>query len=84
MSELQHLIAEAVRLGGGDLCAAGHEWQEAGGRACPHGEHTCSQVVSQCARCGVYDYGAPGTPGRDWCDSRCRHGHREFERRSRR
>jgi hypothetical protein len=28
---LQHLVAEAVALGGGDLCAAGHDWQSIGG-----------------------------------------------------
>lgn len=32
MRGLQHLIAEAVALGGGDLCAAGHDWQSVGGR----------------------------------------------------
>jgi hypothetical protein len=63
---LQHLIAEAVALGGGDLCAAGHDWRCAGGRACPHGRAGCSQTVYQCARCGEYDYGEPGGPG--WRD----------------
>jgi hypothetical protein len=31
MSMLKELVAEAVALGGGDLCAAGHNWQSIGG-----------------------------------------------------
>jgi hypothetical protein len=30
---LQHLVAQAVALGGGNLCEAGHDWQSEGGRA---------------------------------------------------
>lgn len=61
---LQFLIAEAVALGGGNLCAAGHDWATDGGRMCPRGENMwCSQAVYRCARCGEYDYGDKGGPG---------------------
>lgn len=65
---IQHLIAEAVALGGGNLCASGHDWWSDGGRQCPRNPHSsCSQPVYQCARCGAYDYGEPGGPGHDEC-----------------
>ena len=67
LTELRHLIAEAVALGGGNLCASGHKWQEEGGRECPNGEQDCSQTVYRCARCGQYDYGEPGGPGHADC-----------------
>lgn len=53
---LQHLIAEAVALGGGNLCASGHDWESAGGRACIN-ECGDSVEVRHCKRCGDYDYG---------------------------
>jgi hypothetical protein len=69
---LGHLVAEAVALGGGNLCAAGHDWQSIGGRTCYRRE--CdgrrSQTVYQCERCGVYDYGEPGGPAHAECESR--------------
>lgn len=71
MVNLQHLIAEAVALGGADLCAAGHDWQSEGGRSCPRGGTTASQAVYRCARCGVYDYGEPGGPGAADCAKPC-------------
>ena len=65
---LHELLAEAVALGGGDLCAAGHDWRHEGGRACPHKETVWgSQPVYRCARCGEYDYGEPDGPGHDDC-----------------
>lgn len=66
MSALQRLVAEAVALGGGNLCASGHDWTPEGGRPCSSG---CgeSQAVYRCARCGEYDYGYAGGPGRDDC-----------------
>lgn len=56
---LMQLVSEAVRLGGGDLCASGHDWETAGGKACRHSHSygDCSETVHQCARCGEYDYG---------------------------
>lgn len=74
MIELQALIADAVRLGGGDLCAAGHAWESEGGRCCPK-DYTdlCGQAVYRCARCGAYDYGQPGGPGAADCATSCRH-----------
>lgn len=63
---LQHLVAEAVVLGGGDLCAAEHDWKPEGGRECPRGGR-CSQTVYRCARCGDYDYGKPGGPAHAEC-----------------
>lgn len=75
---LQFLIAEAVALGGGDLCAAGHDWEEVGGRAC----YQCggSQPVYQCARCGDWDYGDPGGPAWADCERWCRMPVRGFSR----
>lgn len=58
---LPHLVAQAVRLGGGNLCADGHDFVFSGGRACrnqdEHGE-MCSEAVYECTRCGevTYDY----------------------------
>lgn len=52
LSELRHLIAEAVALGGGNLCASGHEWVEDGVRVCPNGRFGCWVAVHRCARCG--------------------------------
>lgn len=56
---LAHLVAEAVALGGGNLCASGHDWGTDGGRPCECGG---SQVVYRCKRCGDYDYGDKGGP----------------------
>lgn len=77
MSLLQHLIAEAVALGGGNLCASGHEWGFEGGRACPMENEDgvcphkdCGQAVYRCARCGEYDYGYKGGPGHADCQER--------------
>ena len=68
MSELQHLIAEAVSLGGGNLCASGHDWESYGGRQCPRNQHaSASQTVYRCRRCGDYDYGEPGGIGHREC-----------------
>lgn len=43
---IEQLVAEAVALAGGNLCAAGHDWQCVGGRACPR-RHDGSYDVSQ-------------------------------------
>jgi len=65
---LQYLIAEAVALGGGNLCASGHDWESYGGRPCPRNEHAMqSQTVYRCRRCGAYDYGEPGGIGYREC-----------------
>lgn len=64
---LQHMIAEAVALAGGNLCASGHDWIAEGGRQCPRGNTLASQTVYVCNRCGEYDYGQPGGPGHDDC-----------------
>lgn len=72
MSErLTALIAKAVVLAGGDLCAEGHDWVTEGGRSCPEDLRSdCGQAVYRCARCGEYDYGHKGGPG--WTDcQRC-------------
>lgn len=52
---LRHLVSEAVALGGGDLCRAGHRWEVFGGRYC----EACdgSKPVFECTRCGECDYG---------------------------
>lgn len=62
---LYEMLAEAVALGGGDLCAAGHDWQPEGGRPCERCDE--SQTVYRCARCGQYDYGEPGGPAHAEC-----------------
>jgi hypothetical protein len=68
---LQQLVGQAARLGGGDLCAAGHDWVSSGGRLCPRGDPMgggrCSQTVYECARCGWEDYGEPGGPAYREC-----------------
>lgn len=64
---LQQLVAKAINLAGGNTCAAGHDWQSDGGRACPRGGSRCSQAVYRCARCGIEDYGDPGGPGHEDC-----------------
>jgi hypothetical protein len=64
---LTHLIAEAVALGGDNLCAAGHDWQFEGGRYCERCDGGASQPVFRCARCGEWDYGEPGGPGHAHC-----------------
>lgn len=70
LNDLNGLVAEAVALGGGDLCAAGHNWVSEGGRTCPKGDHNhASQAVYRCARCGVHDYGDKGGPGWEDCQS---------------
>ena len=68
---LNLLIAEATALAGGNFCASGHHWVEAGGRSCPTGCDACSQTVFRCDRCGVFDYGAEGGPGRQDCQAAC-------------
>lgn len=75
MKPIWHLIAEAAALAGGNLCASGHDWKENGGRGCPYGiEPECSQTVFRCVRCGVYDYGGHGGPGRSDCETSCEYG----------
>lgn len=70
---LKHLIAEAVMLGGGNLCAAGHDWDSEGGRTCPKYEAAdCSQTVYRCKRCGVHDYGDKGGPAHRECFVECK------------
>ena len=70
---LQNLIAEAVALGGGNLCAAGHDWESEGGRTCPKYEWAgCSQTVYSCRRCGAHDYGDKGGPAHRECFAECR------------
>ena len=64
---LQHLIAEAVNLAGGNTCAAGHDWHSNAARRCPHGAESCSQAAYQCRRCGEFDYGDRGGPGYEDC-----------------
>lgn len=71
MDDLTHLIALARKLGGDDVCAAGHNWQSNGGRSCPKGRYTCSQAVYVCARCGDTDYGEKGGPGHADCQKGC-------------
>lgn len=66
---LAHLIAEAAALGGEFLCAAGHDWQFEGGRACGRCDGLASQPVFRCARCGEWDYGELGGPGHAHCNS---------------
>lgn len=69
---LAHLIAEAVTLGGGNLCAAGHDWLSDGGRGCPkYDASDCSQTVYVCKRCGAYDYGEKGGPAHRECFMDC-------------
>jgi hypothetical protein len=71
--ELRHLIAEAVALGGGNLCASGHEWESDGGRTCPkYEESNCSQTVYVCKRCGAHDYGDKGGPAYRECFTECK------------
>lgn len=70
---LRHLIAEAVALGGGNLCASGHDWISEGGRSCPKYEFAgCSQTVYVCNRCGAHDYGDKGGPAHRECFTECR------------
>lgn len=65
---LAELIAEAVLLGGGEVCATGrHVWITTGGRPCPWNAEECSQAVYRCKFCGTYDYGEPGGPGHEDC-----------------
>jgi hypothetical protein len=67
------VIAEAVALGGGNLCAVGHDWESEGGRTCPKYEAAgCSQTVYVCRRCGESDYGDKGGPAHRECFSECR------------
>ncbi len=68
LMRLRYLIAEATSLAGGNLCAAGHDWQSDGGRPCPRSGSECTQTVYRCARCGVWDYGDPGGPGHADCN----------------
>lgn len=69
---LRHLIAEAVALGGGDLCASGHQWEPHGDRPCPTGCANCGQSVYRCRHCGTYDYGdSDNSPGRTDCQAVC-------------
>ncbi len=71
--KLRELVSGAVRLAGGNLCEAGHQWVPDGGaRACPLDlTDGCSQAVYRCARCGEYDYGEPGGPGEADCVATC-------------
>lgn len=64
---IQHLIAEAVALAGGDTCAAGHDWDADAARRCPHDAEACSQSAYRCRRCGAFDYGERGGPGYEDC-----------------
>lgn len=68
---LQFLIAEAVALGGGNLCASGHDWMSIGGRGCPYDHCGGSQMVYNCQRCGDYDYAESGGPGEADCIKYC-------------
>ena len=56
MMNLRHMVAEAVALGGWNLCAAGHEWERKSDSATTRGGGRftggCSQTVYQCSRCG--------------------------------
>jgi len=73
MEPVRWLVAEAAALGGGNLCASGHDWFAEGGRACPVSGHpSCSQPVFRCARCGEYDYGYDGGPGAAHCTKHCK------------
>ena len=72
LRNLQNLIAEAAALGGGNLCASGHDWESEGGRTCPKGWVDCSQTVYVCRWCGAYDYGDKGGPAHGECFSECR------------
>lgn len=76
LQSLQHLVAEAAALGGGHLCASGHDWHTEGGRSCPHDEDCCGQSVYRCSRCGEYDYGDIGGPAAHDCATTCQLGHR--------
>lgn len=68
MSELHRLVAEAVALGGGNLCASGHDWKSEGGRPCPRDpDANCSQTVYRCTRCPEWDYGEAGGPAHREC-----------------
>jgi hypothetical protein len=67
---LQQLIRAArFEAEGGHTCRAGHLWETEGGRSCPLGWEDCSQPVFHCARCDDYDYGEPGGPGSEHCNS---------------
>lgn len=70
---LMELVFEAVRLGGGNLCASGHEWKEVGGKVCRHSHlmGDCSESVFKCERCGEYDYGTVEPPDREECEQFC-------------
>jgi hypothetical protein len=69
---LKQLIAQAVALGGGNLCAVGHDWESEGGRTCPKYESAdCSQTVYVCRRCGTYDYGGKKGPSHHECFVEC-------------
>lgn len=73
---LKKLISEAVALGGGNLCASGHEFEAEGGRACPkYAAADCSQTVYVCRRCGAHDYGDKAGPAYLECFLGC---HRDF------
>lgn len=72
--KIDHLITEAVALGGMNLCAVGHQWESSAGRGCPY-SHEClnSQSVYECSRCGAVDYGEVGGPGHRDCVKYCQH-----------
>jgi hypothetical protein len=53
VNALQHLVAEAVALGGGDLCAAGHDWQSVGGT------QPCDDCPIETERAELEALGAP-------------------------
>lgn len=76
MKNLRHLISEACALGGTNPCAAGHEWESDGGRACPQDlTWCCSQAVYRCAKCGAHDYGEKHGPGYKDCEESCEFKH---------
>lgn len=48
-------------------------WVTDGGRACPIEWGDCSQPVFMDQATGAYDYGEPGGPGHDECETECPH-----------
>lgn len=72
MTSIDALITEAAALADPFSCALhGHKWVTDGGRHCPENlTDDCSQTVYRCKFCGAYDYGYPGGPGHQDCESR--------------
>jgi len=83
MNHLSQLITEAEILGGKNSCELGHDWVSIGGRECPKGWGEigigCSQTVYCCERCGETDYGYPGGPAYEECETFCELKHLEEE-----